>query len=115
MSEALLAYRKALAISEAGEFADIALYRIGRILFDGKEFYNAITSFNQLLSQYPKSTYITDARYKIAEAYFYLANMRRQSVNIKTLYPSIQKIRMSPRPCLRLPNHMKNQKGLMMQ
>ncbi|MFZ3092173.1 MAG: tetratricopeptide repeat protein [Nitrospirota bacterium] len=77
MSEALLAYRKALAISEAGEFADIALYRIGRILFDGKEFYNAITSFNQLLSQYPKSTYITDARYKIAEAYFLLGEYEK--------------------------------------
>jgi TolA-binding protein len=69
MSEALIAYRKALALSEASEFADVALYRIGRILFEGRELHNAISELNRLISQYPRSTYAADARYKIAEAF----------------------------------------------
>ncbi|MBI5182470.1 MAG: tetratricopeptide repeat protein [Nitrospirae bacterium] len=72
MGEALIAYRKALALSETSEFADVALYRIGRILFEGRELHNAISELNRLISQYPKSTYAADSRYKIAEAFFLL-------------------------------------------
>ncbi len=83
LGDALLAYRNVLAISETSEFSDVALYRIGRILFEAKEFYSAISSLNQLIANYPKSAYITDARYKIAESYFQLSDYENAITNYK--------------------------------
>ena len=90
LGDALLAYRTVLSISETSEFSDIALYRIGRILFETREFYNAISSFNQLINNYPKSAYLTDARYKIAESYFQIADHENAITHYKkfvSLYP----------------------------
>ena len=90
LGEALLAYRTLLSISETSEFSDIALYRIGRILFETREFHNSISSLNQLINNYPKSAYLTDARLKIAESYSQVADYENAILNLKkfvSLYP----------------------------
>ncbi len=76
----------ALAIAEferiviefpSSAIADAALYNIGLIRDERKEWTQALLSFNKLIANYPKSTYVEQSFFRIAKDYEQINNWSR--------------------------------------
>lgn len=62
------AFQKLLVIYP--EFSDYALYHLGDIKLEKQEYKDALNYFSSLIKDYPKSIWIEEATFKIAQTYF---------------------------------------------
>ncbi len=74
---ALQSFNRYLNLYPNAKNRDTALYYLGYLYYEGKDYALAANAFNQLLKEHPESGFIPSARFYLAEMDYYLANYNR--------------------------------------
>ena len=74
---ALESFNRYLNLYPQAKDRPTALYYLGYLYFEGKDYSLAAKAFNQLIQEHPKSSFVSSARFHLVEMDYFLANYQR--------------------------------------
>ncbi len=74
---ALTAFNRYLNLYPAGKDRDTALYYMGFLYHEAKDYSMAASAFRQLINQHPASSHLPSAKFYLAEIDYYMANYNK--------------------------------------